>query len=224
MSRIRLLLMGLLAVVVVGAVASASASAAESCTSGTTHFLFCNDNQEPLTGSSVLGTSGLALLTGHLAGAEAKFDCKSDDFKATLGALGTGTGLILFLNCTEEKPAKCKLSSADEKEIDAKFAVQQNSVTLATFTGSGTGEEFVALHVESVSETEKCAVPGTYPVTGKQIANTPKGASSLVNQEIVATKANSILKIGTEPNAGFSSTTSNTHLTNGLAWLVMLGE
>jgi hypothetical protein len=220
MSRIRLLLLGLLAVVAVSAAASASASA-ETCTGGS-HFVFCNDNQEPLTGAAVLGLGGLALLAGHLGGVEAKFDCSDVHFSATLEKLGSGKGLLQFLNCKEEKPAKCKLSTAQEKEIDAKFNVQQNSVTLATFTGSGTGELFTELVVENKG-AEVCAVPGVYPVTKRQIVSTPKGGSSLVNQEIIATKANSELTLGSE-SASFSSTTNNAMLSSGLAWLVMAGE
>jgi hypothetical protein len=190
--------------------------------SGGSHFSFCDDNQEPLTGSSVLGTGGLALLAGHIGGAEAKFDCKSSDYQSTLEALGSATGLVRFLSCKLEKPAKCKLSAAQEAEVDAKFTIKQESATLATFTGAGSGEEFVTLTVEK-SGSETCAVPGTYPITGKQKVETPKGAVSLANQEMVAKKTGSALKLGTE-TASFSSTTSNAMLSSGLAWLVMAGE
>jgi hypothetical protein len=218
MSRIRLLLLGLLAMLAVGAVASGSASA-DQC-SGGTNFLYCYDNNEPIHNLTVLGTSGLALLADTTVGAEAKFHCKSDDFKATLGLLGKSTGLILFLNCTEEKPAKCKLKANQEKEINAVFTAQQKSVTVALFTGSGAGEKFTELEIEN---TGGCVLPtGSYPVTGKQLVETPKGATSLLNQEIVAKKSGSFLTFNGHP-ASFSSTTTNAHLENDLAWLVMEG-
>ncbi len=224
MSRIRLLLLGLLAVLTVGAVASASASA-ETCTGGS-HFVFCNDNQEPIAHETVLGTSGLALLSSHLGGGEAKFHCLSDDFQDELGLLGAGSGLILFLNCTELLPAGCELSAPQKKEIDAVFTAELESATLATFTGSKTAatKEFTTLEVVN------CSVAGKYAVTGTQMVSIPKGGESKKEQEIIATKAQSALKLGVEP-ASFSSTTSNAHLGGtlnmanlNLAWLVMSGE
>jgi hypothetical protein len=214
MSRFRLLLLGLLAVLAVGAVASASASA-ESCTGGT-NIVFCDHVGGTLVGELVLGTSGLALLASIVGGAEAKFHCLSDDFHGTLGKLGASTGLILFLNCKEEKPAGCKLSTNQEKEINATFTAQQLSATLTTFTGSKAGEEFTKLEVVGVG----CSIVGNYAVTGKQHVETPKGASSLLNQELVAKKGGSLLKLGVEA-ASFSSITSNAKLESDLPWLVM---
>jgi hypothetical protein len=224
MSRFRLLLLGLLAVLAVGAVASASASA-ETCTGGS-HLVFCNDNQEPLVGETVLGTSSLALLASHLGGSEAKFHCSSDDFSATLEKLGLGQGLILFLNCTELLPAGCELSANQKKEIDAVFIAQLESPTLATFTGNkgGVANEFATLEVKN------CSVAGNYTVTGTQMVSLPEGGVSKKEHEIIATKAQSALKLGVE-SASFSSTTTNAHLGGtlhmanlNLAWLVMSGE
>ncbi len=224
MSRFRLLLLGLLAVLAVGVVASASASA-ETCTGGS-HFVFCNNNQEPLVGETVLGTSLLSLLSSHLGGGQAKFHCLSDDFSATLEKLGAGSGLILFLKCTELEPSGCELSANQKKEINATFTAQLESATLATFTGNkgGTAHEFTTLEVVN------CSVAGSYTVTGTQMVSIPKGGESKKEQEIVATKAQSALKLGVEP-ASFSSVTENAHLGGtlnmanlNLAWLVMSGE
>ena len=223
MSRFKLFLPGLLllaAVMAMSGFATASASA-DTCLNGV-HFVWCNDNEEPLVGALITGTSELSLLAGHLGGVEARFHCKKDDFDATLGELGSATGLILFLECKEEKPAKCKLSAADEKEIDAKFTAQAESATLSTFTGSGKGEEFASLVVENAG-SETCAVPGTYPVTGKQMVSTPEGGVSKSEHEIVALKSGSTLKLNGE-SASFSSTTKNAKLSSGLAWLLMEGE
>jgi hypothetical protein len=220
MARFRLLLLGLLAVLAVGAVASASASA-ETCTGGS-FFVFCNDNNEPLHNTEVLGLSGLALLSDTTLGAEAKFHCGDDHFKATLELLGKIKGLILFLHCVEEKPTGCKLSTAQEKEIDATFTGEQKSQTVALFTGAGASETFTTLEIVN---TGGCSLAtNNYPVKGKQLVETPKGGSSLVNQEIVAKKSGSFLEFNGHKSVSFSSTTTNAHLASGLAWLVMAGE
>jgi hypothetical protein len=224
MSRFRLLLLGLLAVLAVGAVSAASASA-ETCNGGV-HLVFCNDANVPLHGETILGLGGLALLASILGGAEAKFHCPDFHVTGTLGLLGASTGLLLFLHCKLEKPAGCKLSVADEKEIDAKYTAQQETLTLALFTGSGAGEEFTSLHVEK-NGAETCAATGTFKVTGRQMVETSAGVT--VDQTVTAKKAESFLKLGVEA-ASFNGV-AKVHLAGtsnmanlGLAWGVLHGE
>ncbi|HEY2283919.1 MAG TPA: hypothetical protein VGH60_10260 [Solirubrobacteraceae bacterium] len=221
MSRFRLILLGLLAVVAVGAVSAGPASA-DSCNGGA-HVVFCTSpGNLPLVGETVLGSGGLALLASIIGGAEAKFHCPSFDVTGTLGELGVGKGLLLFLNCKEELPGGCKLSAANEKEIDANFNTQQQTTGLALDTGSGTGEEFTSLAVES-KPGESCAANGTLKVTGKQMVETTTGAA--VNQTVTAKKAESFLKLGAE-KASFNGV-AQVHLGGanlGSAWLVMSGE
>jgi hypothetical protein len=221
MSRFRLILLGLLAVFAVGAVSVGSASA-DSCNGGT-HLVFCKSpGNSSLVGETVLGTGGLALLGSIIGGAEARFHCPSFDATGTLGELGAGKGLLLFLNCKEEKPAGCKLSAANEKEIDANFKAQQQTTGLALDTGSGAGEEFTSLTVES-KPGETCATNGALKVTGSQMVETSTTAA--VNQTVTAKKAESFLKLGAE-SASFNGV-ALVHLGGanlGSAWLVMSGE
>jgi hypothetical protein len=183
--------------------------------------VFCSDTNQPLVGSSVEGISHLSLLTGTIGGAEAKFHCQKDDFKATLEALGASKGLILFLQCKQQLPANCKLSAANETSIHALFNAQVVGHELANFTGSkGAGEEFAQL---TVIAGGGCAIPGTYVVSGKQMVDMPKGAESLAEHELVALKRNSTLFIGTE-KASFSSTALvKLSAAPTLPWLIMLG-
>lgn len=219
MSRVKLLMLGLLAALAVGAMASASASATDVC-SGGTNLVFCNDANQPLVGAAVEGTSGLSLLAGTLGGAEAKFDCNKDLFKATLGALGTFEGLILFEECKQLLPENCKLTAEDEQSIHAVFTGRQESTELATFTGQEGGEKFALLEVAAGGG---CAVPGGYEVTGKQMVDMPKGGESLAEHEVVALKRNSTLLLG-KGKASFSSTAKvKLSATPTLPWLVMLG-
>jgi hypothetical protein len=220
MSRFRLILVSLFAVVAVGAVSAASASA-DSCTGGS-NLVFCTSpGNLPLVGETVLGSGGLALLASIIGGAEAKFHCPSFDVTGTLGKLGASTGLLLFLNCKEEKPAGCKLSAANEKEIDANFKEQQETTGLALLTGSGTGEEFTTLTVEDKSApTELCAAKGALKVSGKQMVETSTGAA--LNQTVTAKKAESFLKLGAE-TASFNGV-AQVHLGGanvGSLWLVL---
>jgi hypothetical protein len=218
MSRFRLLLLGLLAVLAVGAVSAASSASADSCTGGT-HLVFCNHADEPLVGKTILGLGGLALLASILGGAEAKFHCPDFHVTGTLGNLGAGTGSLVFLHCKLEKPAGCKLSAADETEINANYTAQQETLTLALFTGSGAGEEFTSLHVENKG-AEKCPATGIFKVTGKQMVETSAGVT--VDQTVTAKKAESFLKLGVEA-ASFNGV-AKVHLASGLPWGVLHGE
>jgi hypothetical protein len=222
MSRFRLFLLGLLAVLAVGAV-SAGSALADTCTGGS-HQVFCTSpGNLPLVGETVLGLGTLALLAGKVGGAEARFHCPDFHVTGKLGELGASSGLLLFLNCKEEKPAQCKLSTSDEKEIDAEFTAQQETTGLALLTGSkGPGEEFTVLHVEK-KPGETCVGEGTLKVAGRQMVETSTGAA--LDQTVTAKKAESSLKLGAA-EASFNGV-SKVHLggTNkGSLWLVMSGE
>jgi hypothetical protein len=214
MSRFRLFMLGLLAVLAFGVVGSASASA-DSCTGGSNLVYCASPGNTPLTGTSVLGLGGLSLLSGTIGGASAKFHCPDVHFTGTLGNLGASTGLLQFLNCKEEAPANCKLKAGQEKEIDAKVIGQQTSATAVTFTGAGTGELFATLEVEGAS----CVATGSFPVTGSQLAETPTGGEGKVEQEIVAKKSGSMMKLG--PNTASFSSSVKAMVASGSAWLVM---
>lgn len=218
MAHFKLFLLSLLAVSAVCVAASASASA-ESCTGGS-NLVFCHGNT-PLVNEAVLGLAGTLVFASTVGGAEAKFSCPKGDFKATLEALGAFKGLLLSLGCKEEKPTSCKLTAADESEIDALFTGQQKSQTSALVTGSMAGEELVTLHVEN-KPGEICPQTGALVVTGKQVVETPNGSVSLLEQEIVAKKSGSFLKLGSA-SASLSFTIKDTHLGGanlGLFWLV----
>jgi hypothetical protein len=173
-------------------------------------------------GETALGSGTLVLLASILGGAEARFDCASIDSRGTLGELGASSLLVLLLTCKEEKPAGCKLSAANEKEVDAKMNAQQETTGLKLFTGAGAGEEFTSLTIEN-KPGETCATSGTLKITGKQMAETSTGAA--VNQTVTGKKAESFLKLGAEKASG--NGTGQFHLGGaniGSAWLVMSGE
>jgi hypothetical protein len=215
-----LLLLGLLAVLAVGAVSAASASA-QTCTGGS-HFVFCTSpGNLPIENELVLGLGGLSVLAGTISGAAATFHCPDVHFHGELTTLGAGFGSLTFLHCVEEKPASCEL---EESTIVANFTSQQENATLATFTGSGTGNTFTTLKIKAKAG-ETCVAAGNFAVTGSQMVETPTGGEGKIEQEVQAKKAESNLKIGGN-SASFSSK-GEVHLGGanaGSAWLVMAGE
>ncbi len=220
---LRLSLLGLLVVCAVGAMSGPAS--AETCTGGS-HFVFCNDNQEPLVNETGLGTGGLVLFLSHIGGGEVKAHCLSGDYQGIFGKLGAASGLGLLLNCTVLLPVGCELATNQKKEIDFLFTTQLESSTLATVTGNipGGTNEFTTLEVVN------CSLAGNYIVSGSQMVSLLKGGESKKEQEFVATKSQSALKLGNEP-ASFSTTASNVHLgavlnmaNLDLAWLAMAGE
>jgi hypothetical protein len=219
MSRFKLIVLSMFAVLAVGAVASASASA-DTC-SGGTKSIFCFDNNTPIHNERVLGESGLSVLASTVGITEVKLHCTHDLFNATLKLLGLATGEIDFLGCTVEKPANCTVGGVN-KLILANFHLQLSeglmpATGLATGTGTGVPEEFAKITIAGAS----CSVANSYTISGLQTVEFPKGEESLVEHEVVAKKAGSKLKLGAEP-ASFSST-AKVHLASGLAFLIMLG-
>jgi hypothetical protein len=223
MSRFKLIVLSMFAVLAVGAVASASASA-EGCSDGGTKNLFCTfPGNVELHNLLISGESGLSLLSGIIGITSFRIHCKDDLFNATLQLLGLATGEIDFLGCTVEKPAGmgCKIGPTHPNLVLAIFHLQLASGVMAP-TGlaigtKSTGEEFSTLEIEGSS----CIVKGSFAVTGTQTVEFPKGEEGLVEHEVVAKKAGSNLKVGGN-EASFSST-AKVHLHSGEKWLIMLG-
>jgi hypothetical protein len=213
MSRFKLMLLSMFAVLSVGAIASSSASAA--C-SGGSKSVFClsSNNTEVAAGENALGTSGLSVLEGHAGGAALKIDCKDDTFSGELKALGGSSGEIQFLGCTVVEPTGCVVA----EPIKAVFTDQLSENIMPAsdlFKGSGPEEEFSTLKITV------CSIAGSYPVTGLQTVELPGGETAAIEHPVVAKKAGSKLKIGVE-TASFSST-ALVKLESGASWLVMLG-
>lgn len=223
MPRIGSLLLVILAVAAAGAVGVSSASA-ETCTGGS-HWVACTwPGNVPIVHELALGLGGLSVLAGTIGGAEVKAHCPDAHSHGELTLLGEGSGAFVFLGCKLEKPAGCKLSAAQEKEVEAQFTTKQESATLATLSGSGPGEEFLNVTIESMPG-ETCVSTGQFSVTGKQMVESPTGGEGKVEQEVVAKKSESLLKVG--GNSMSLSSKGEVHLggaNKGSAWLGMAGE
>jgi len=130
MSRTRLTLVALLAVLVVGVVASASATEPPKKCGGkvTATPAYCveglqleNAKGEPIA-DKIEGTASVSVLKATIAMVTSEVECKKGQSKGTIkgGAAGTaGKSKIIetFEECKLLQPANCKLSPEDEKEI-----------------------------------------------------------------------------------------------------------
>lgn len=229
MSRIKLILLSLLAVGAVSALGSASASA--SCGGlPATHWVWCNDAspmEELGTPPTLfLGLGGLQLLTGVITGVEAKFHCKDVHVEGKLELLGAATFALTYLGCKQVMPSACKLAAAQETEIKTATLTGQTEGALpggppkVLVKGAGAEEEFATL--ETLKPTG-CNIPaGKYKVTGLQLVELPEPESMKVEHELVAlAEEPSKLKLG--GNEAFYVGSAKVHLLNGLAFGLLPG-
>jgi hypothetical protein len=217
MSRIRLVLLGVLAACALSAAASTPAFAG-SCT-GNINWVFCNSSLEELGLKStlILGLGLLALLASTVGTTEVKIDCLDVHFHALILPLGHFHGTLLYLWCELVKPTNCRLSHKNLLDIRAGFLGRLTGGKTATITGTGAGEEFTTIEIAA-----GCPISNAYAVKGSQLIEIPKGEGvGVEEQEFVAKKSGSHLFFGVEP-ASYSGT-ANVHLAGGGAWLNMFG-
>jgi hypothetical protein len=116
------------------------------------------------------------------------------------------------------QPAGCKLTAAQEKEINVLFTGTTLSTTSGLLTGAGgSAEEFASLTVEA-EPGKTCAATGTFTVNGGQLVETPEGGSEKVEHEIVAKNTGSMLTLG--GNAAKFSSTAKVMLASGAGWFI----
>jgi hypothetical protein len=231
MSRTRLMILALLAAFAVSAVVLAPALAEpKKCATGSTHWVFCYNSNEEMTSQKIEGSGGKAVLASSIGG-EAKFECETSTLTAELESLGKGGGKLTLHTCKETKPEHCRLSAAEEKEIELPFVESLSSEFKkevppeAAFAGTGANEEIYNLAIEH--ETSACVIPAeNYRITGKQGTELPKAEESLTEHEIVAKKSLSNLKVG--GNEASLSATDKVKMSSShggsSAWYVGLGN
>lgn len=189
-----------------------------SCLGGTKSVFCVGESAVHKAPAAVLGTGGLSTLAAKVGVTEVKIHCKDNSFSGNIYKLGLAEGEIDFLGCTAEKPANCSVSSLMLALVHIQLS-EGKTPALGTLAGSRTGvrEELMSLTLSGGS----CSVAGTYTVSGKQTLEFPEGETTKAEHEVVAKKAGSNLKFGTE-EASFSDT-FKWHLKLGQSWLIMLG-
>ena len=127
MSRTRLILLGLLAVVAVGAVIATTSGAEPptgACTTVTSAPAYCVAGVPPASAEKFEGTNvGEATLKATVSMVKTEIKCAAGKSKGTIedgaaGTVGKSTVTDTFETCKMIKPANCKLTSQDEKEIE----------------------------------------------------------------------------------------------------------
>ncbi len=188
MSRFKLIMMSVVAMFVVGAFASASASAI------TPVYLVClekagsgkkfedrNCSKESGTGKfelievteflKVNGTGGLATLKGSLSGAEIIITCSKQKFEGEIGAKGLSNGLVTYEGCavgnSKEKFTSCEVPNIKFKFIDQ--LVENAKKEIEDEFKPEKGTEFVMIEIKAVTG-KTCVEKGKFPVDGTQNA------------------------------------------------------
>jgi len=164
MSRLRVMLLSVLAVFAVSAIAAASASALE----------FYNSNGELILGLlNIESSGGLQVLKGELGGAEVKIGCKGVDNKGwihngLLNGILTGLGLILalYLTCGVEVPTGTGCKVPNIHTLAHSYVVTVSSEDYVEFTPAE-GTIFANIVLESCTPS---TLNGTYPVKGTAFA------------------------------------------------------
>lgn len=228
MTRVKLIMLGLLAALVVSAVGSASASAI--CTrTNPTHWVWCDHTNAELGTPPVLflGLGKLQLLRGIITGVEAEFHCKDVHVHGFIELLGLGKVSLLYLGCKMVRPAKCKLTEKQELDISTlpnlvfhTIGALPGGPPRLLVLGAGANKAFATLETEAPTG---CTVPaGKYEVTGEQAVELPEPESFKAEHEFVSlVEEPSKLKLG--GNEAFYEGSALIHLASGLPFAVLPG-
>lgn len=228
MLRFRFIMMSLVAVLTVGAIASAQASAhafvGRPCRTGTdpnsrkwSDSVKCFD-QTPIGGdpggtwehqviafAKVEGTSGVSKLESSIAKESVTIECAKDIATGTVETNGLSTGEVNIKECKIINKGK-ELATCKVKEpIVFKFKDQLIA------NGSGEVEDELKptkaeeVFAEITIEGSLCVLKGTFKVKGVQTCELPHGEEFLITHEIACKPSGSKLKLGSE-EAKFTGT------------------
>jgi hypothetical protein len=204
MSRIRLILLGMLTVLAVSAVASASASAA--CSKETGDYGICAENTKT---KLVEEYEGLLENENHkvttvfesaAGGLPVKLEGLEAVAKLTAEDSGKSKGEITFTKVSVIEPANCEVQDSTKKvakEIMAEFKDQLSTPPVAindTFTGVGAKKTFTT--VEFIGA--KCGIKGIVAeITGSQETTFDANIEKMEeHHELFASEAGSKLFLG----------------------------
>lgn len=189
MSKVRLILLGLLTALAVGAIASASASA-----SGP--YAYLKGGSSPLMGSLELQFTQLspAVMKSKLAGVNIEIFCETSTSTGSVENVLTsgvehflGLHLVHFLKCTMPKPAagECKVHN----EL---IHVHVHVLGIPGPAVEATPEQNPYLTLVTVENCRNSSLNGTYEVTGTLVASANNTDSTIEYTET----SGSNLKVG----------------------------
>jgi hypothetical protein len=219
MSRTRLILLGLLAVVAIGVVASASASEPPVKCGGkvttTPNYCVAGYQLENAKGEAVsekvVGTNGESILKATIASVSSEIKCEKGKSKGNIedgsgGTVGKSTVTITFEGCKQIKPASCKLTSAGEKELKTTMlggTLVLTSGRLEDELEPKEGAAFAGISIEG--KESSCVIaevgkPKTFNITGSQRceldSNNTEAETEAAAHKINCSPSGGSLKIG----------------------------
>ena len=207
MTRIKLILLSMVAVLGLSAVASATASAAVE-----TRY-FVEGDTELAASESVAGTVGTAELVTTLAKDKVAIICTKNTLSnATVETVGKSKGEIKYEGCGELKQIKagklettgCTVTIPPFKFIDLLIASPGGTVEDEFKPESGT----VFVEIELGGESCNSVFKGKFKTEGAYDAALPKGEVAEVGHEIVYTSTGSKVTFHGEP-ASYTNTVTN---------------
>jgi hypothetical protein len=236
--RVRLILLGLLAVLAVSLVASASATeppakcggkvekTPDYCVAG---FELENAKGEPVS-AEVEGTNGVSIFKATIASTTAEVECKKGKSSGSIedgvgGTVGKSKVVNTFEECKLLKPANCKLTATNENKIKTAELAGRLVLTAGRLEDKLAPPEsgFADISIEGkenscvIAEPEK---PKTFEVTGSQLCEIDKAnteaEAEVVSHKIICKTSGSSLKIGTNPAEMISEATVK--LISGKKW------
>ena len=235
MSRTRLILLGLLAVVAVGAVIASTSGAeppAASCTAVTSAPAYCVAGVPPASPEKFEGTnSGEATLKATVSMVKTEIKCEAGKSKGTIedgagGTVGKSAVTDTFEGCKLIKPASCKLSVADEKEIETSELKGELGLTSSRVEDkleSKTGV-FAPIGIEGKESScviAEVGIPQNFDVTGSQLCEVDSSNTAAekeaTSHKIICKYAGSSLKVGGKAEI---ASEANVKLVSGKDWSV----
>lgn len=219
MKHIRLFVLSVMALFALGAVASASASAAacEEEDNAKDVYTVCVGGKDFTGKLTNVNHAVSSVLTGKVLGVETELTGTTAVAELTAEKDGASKGKITFTGITVVKPKHCTVV----EPIVAEFTDQLSKPPAAPidiFTGSKPGEVFTEIAFEGA----ECTLAGqVVQVKGKQEAEFDAGiATAAKDHEVIAKATGSKLKLG-ESEAHFSGIFTQVETAGGENWSIL---
>jgi hypothetical protein len=232
--QIRILGLSMLAVVAIGAISSASASASTQsfsiCREGGTEKYenhLCGKTAETGKWSfapvekaekyTLEGTGGVSKLEGLIGGTKVVVECKKGKITGEIESEGKTKNLVIVYE-------ECKLFTI-VKHVRAATACIVSNITTNKLIGTlvegsdhGPEDELAPAEGTTLAKVKvaECALESMENVTGKQTCSIPEAVAGLVEHELVCSPSGGALEFGKKPASYYGTTSAK--LSNGSAW------
>jgi hypothetical protein len=237
MSRTKLILLGLVALVVVGVIASTSGAEPPGavCSSVTTTPGYCVAGAPLVSASEKFeGTnSGESIFKATISSVKTEIKCAAGKSKGSIegGAAGTAgktTVTDTFETCKMIKPANCKLGAADEKEIETSPLKGELVLTAGRIEDKLESKTGVFAGVGIEGKEPSCVISHvgeekTFSVLGSQLCEVDASNTAaekelgITTHKIICKPSGSSLEVGGPAEIASEATVK---LTSGKIWSV----